>query len=65
MNALGGVSAQHVSQVCVSTGNAPTELMCPGEPVCECGCVSGFIPVDKVGEEAGGPGRPGGSLTGG
>lgn len=55
VNALGGVSAQHVSQVCVSTGNAPTGAHVPGEPVCECGCVSGFIPVDKVGEEAGAP----------
>lgn len=55
VNALGGVRHSNVSQVCVSTGNAPTGAHVPGEPVCECGCVSGFIPVDKVGEEVGAP----------
>lgn len=43
-DALGGVSAQHVSQVCVSAGSATHGAHVPGEPVCECGCVSGFIP---------------------
>lgn len=62
VNALGGWGECVACEPSVCEhGQCVHVSLCAREHVCEGGCVSGFMPVDEGGEEAG---TPGGDLTG-